>query len=31
VKRIVEAYGGRVGVQNTPGRGAMFWVDLPIG
>jgi signal transduction histidine kinase len=30
VKRIVEAYGGRVGVQSTPGRGAMFWVELPL-
>lgn len=30
VKRIVEAHGGRVGVQSSPGQGAAFWVDLPL-
>jgi signal transduction histidine kinase len=29
VKKIVEAYNGRVGVQSTPGLGSVFWVDLP--
>ena len=29
VKRFAEAYGGRVGVHNTSGRGALFWVELP--
>lgn len=30
VKRFAEAYGGRVGVHNTSGRGALFWVELPM-
>jgi len=30
VKRIVEAHAGRVGVQSNPGKGAAFWVDLPL-
>jgi signal transduction histidine kinase len=29
VKRIVEAYGGAVGVDSTPGRGSCFWFELP--
>jgi len=29
VKRIVEAYGGRLGVWSTPGRGSTFWFELP--
>lgn len=29
VKKIVEAYQGRVGVQSTHGLGSVFWVDLP--
>ncbi len=29
VKRLVEAHGGRVGVDSTPQRGAIFWIDLP--
>jgi CheY-like chemotaxis protein len=28
-KRIVEAQGGRVGVQSTPGRGSIFFAILP--
>jgi len=28
-KRIVEAQGGRVGVQSQPGKGSLFWADLP--
>jgi signal transduction histidine kinase len=30
VKRIVEAYQGRVGVSAMPGRGSTFWVELPL-
>jgi signal transduction histidine kinase len=29
VKALVEAQGGRVGLDSTPGRGATFWVELP--
>jgi signal transduction histidine kinase len=29
VKRIVEAYGGAVGVESTPGCGCCFWFELP--
>jgi signal transduction histidine kinase len=29
VKRLVEAYAGRVGVQSSPGRGSVFWFELP--
>jgi signal transduction histidine kinase len=29
VKRIVEAYQGRVGVVARPGLGSTFWVELP--
>jgi signal transduction histidine kinase len=29
VKRIVEAYGGTVGVSSRPGRGSRFWFELP--
>jgi two-component system OmpR family sensor kinase len=28
-KDIVEAHGGEIGVEETPGGGATFWVDLP--
>jgi signal transduction histidine kinase len=29
VKRLVEAYAGRVGVQSSTGRGSIFWFELP--
>jgi signal transduction histidine kinase len=29
VKRLVEAYGGAVGVRSREGAGAMFWFELP--
>ena len=28
-KLAVEAQGGRIGVENSPGAGALFWFDLP--
>jgi signal transduction histidine kinase len=30
VKRLVEAHGGKVGVESHPGRGALFWFTLPL-
>jgi PAS domain S-box-containing protein len=29
-KRIAEAHGGRVGVDDRPGGGAVFWLELPL-
>jgi signal transduction histidine kinase len=29
VKKIVEAYGGRVGVISKPGDGCLFWFEIP--
>jgi signal transduction histidine kinase len=29
VKRIAEAHGGSVGVRSAPGRGCLFWFELP--
>ena len=29
VKKIVEAYRGRVGVDSKPGRGSTFWFEMP--
>ncbi len=30
VRALVEAHGGTLGVENTPGSGATFWVELPL-
>jgi signal transduction histidine kinase len=29
VKKIVEAYHGRLGVRSRPARGSVFWFELP--
>ena len=29
-RRIVEGLGGRIGVQSAPGRGSLFWFELPV-
>jgi len=30
VQAIVQAHGGRVGVESSPGQGSVFWVRLPL-
>jgi len=30
VKRIVEAHGGQLGIRSRPGRGACFWINIPL-
>jgi signal transduction histidine kinase len=30
VKRLVESYGGRVGLESAPGAGTTIWVELPL-
>jgi signal transduction histidine kinase len=29
-RQLIEAHGGGIGVQSTPGRGSTFWVRLPL-
>lgn len=29
-KHLIEAMGGRIGVESVPGKGTTFWVDLPL-
>jgi signal transduction histidine kinase len=29
VKGIAEGHGGRAGVDNRPGEGATFWIEVP--
>jgi PAS domain S-box-containing protein len=31
VRAVVEAHGGRVWVESSPGQGSVFWLELPLG
>ena len=31
VKAVIEAHGGQVWVESTPGQGSVFWMELPVG
>jgi len=30
-RRVIEGLGGRIGVESEPGRGSLFWFELPVG
>jgi signal transduction histidine kinase len=29
-RRIIEAHGGRIGLESSPGEGSAFWFEVPI-
>jgi len=31
VRAVIEAHGGRVWVESSPGKGSVFWLELPLG